>query len=253
MTQVLDKGYLNLVPKGCWGSDELIIEAARMSTNKGFQGWGGACPCQDLRFTRELPCERCQGTDRIVGDEKLLRYLWTHGHTTPFEMAGATFEVYAPIFVVREWMRHRTQSYNEMSGRYTELPDDYYMPSKERLMAAKQSSANRQGSDTGFDEVEALNTYWDLAHCYIEARKRYEMMLERGVSREIARLCLPVSQYSRFRASANLWNWLRFLQLRLDKGAQWEIQQYAVAAENLLRDAFPRTLALFNEGRANRG
>src|ERR1041385_5991189 len=100
---VLDHGYIQLIET--WGSDERIVEAARISTNKGFLGWG----------TTEAP-----------GDEKLLRYLYEHKHATPFEMAGMIVEVQAPIFVFREWHRHRTQSYNELSARYTLLPDTNY-------------------------------------------------------------------------------------------------------------------------------
>ena len=101
-TDVLDKGYLDVVE--VWGADEQIIEAARMSTNKGFQGWGH-------------PAE--------PGDERLLAYLWKHKHHSPFEMAGLTVEVKAPLMVFREWHRHRTFSYNEMSGRYTQMLEEF--------------------------------------------------------------------------------------------------------------------------------
>src|SRR5690606_14996334 len=95
-----------------WGSDQRIIESARMSTDGAFRGWG----------TPDEP-----------GDEKLLKFLYENDHSTPFEMAGLTIEVQAPIFVFREWHRHRTQSYNELSARHTPLPDLYYMPSLERV------------------------------------------------------------------------------------------------------------------------
>ena len=107
--ELLDHGYLSLVET--WGSDERIVEAARMSTGKGFLGWG----------TADAP-----------GDEKLLKFLSDNAHATPFEMAGLIVEVQAPIMVFREWHRHRTQSYNEMSARYTPLPDVNYLPSVER-------------------------------------------------------------------------------------------------------------------------
>src|SRR3970040_1542996 len=116
--KVLDYGYVDLIEH--WGSDERIIESPRMSTGKG-----------------------CQGGDK---DEKLLRYLYEHKHTTPFEMAGMTIEVQAPIFVFREWHRHRTQSYNEFSARYSELPNLFYVPSLERLKNSGQSKSNKQGS-----------------------------------------------------------------------------------------------------------
>lgn len=109
--KVLDCGYIELIES--WGSDERIIEAARMSTGKGFNGWG---------------------TPGAPGDEKLLAYLYNHKHMTPFEMAGVVIEVKAPIFVFREWHRHRTQSYNEMSARYIPLPDENYIPTIERVM-----------------------------------------------------------------------------------------------------------------------
>lgn len=249
---VLDHGYVKVIPDGCWGCDEIIIESARMSTQGGFKGWG-PLPCpdcakldtEDATWVDRL-CKKCKGEGTVEGDEKLLRYLWTNKHYTPFEMAGLTIEVQAPIMVFREWHRHRTQSYNEMSGRYTELPDMYYMPSKERLMAGRQSKSNKQGSEEGFSEQEALDIYWNLGKAYAEARKQYEIMLQKGVAREIARLALPVAQYSRMRASANLRNWLAFLSLRLDPAAQYEIRTYAGVVAQLIEERFPRTYALFS-------
>jgi thymidylate synthase (FAD) len=222
--KVLDHGYVE--PVEFWGSDERIIESARMSTAKGFQGWG---------------------TEAEPGDEKLLRFLYEHKHMTPFEMAGATFEVQAPIMVFREWHRHRTQSYNELSARYTELPDMYYMPSVERLMNAKQSKKNKQGSTSGFTSKEAEATAEVLREAYGVARAAYDGLLAKGVSREVARLLIPVSQYSKMRASANLRNWMAFLTLRTDAGAQWEIRQYAGAVQAVLLEKFPRTMALWEE------
>src|SRR3990167_7547672 len=209
--QVLDHGYVNLVES--WGSDERIIEAARMSTDKGFLGWG---PIHETPEVCRLHPEYCC-CDLKPGDEKLLRYLWEHHHTSPFEMAGAVFEVYAPIFVVREWQRHRVQalseglSFNEMSGRYVELPDNYYIPSIERLMSGKQHPKNKQASEAGFTAEEALEIQTHLSLATARSRSSYEFLLDKGVAREIARLVLPVSQYTRLRASANLWGWLHFL------------------------------------------
>jgi thymidylate synthase (FAD) len=220
--QVLDHGYVEHVES--WGSDERIIEAARMSTAKGFQGWG----------TADAP-----------GDERLLRFLWEHKHATPFEMAGLVIEVQAPIFVFREWHRHRTQSYNELSARYTPLPDLFYIPSAERLKAAKQSTTNKQGSAEGFGDEDATKIAECLRSCYQNARYNYETLLRVGVAREIARLVIPVAQYSRMRASANLRNWLAFLTLRRAPNAQWEIRQYANAVGRVIKDRFPRTWELF--------
>lgn len=189
----------------------------------------------------------CRGASTVPGDEKLLRFLYEHKHFTPFEMAGATFEIQAPIFVFREWQRHRTQSFNELSARYTALPDLYYVPSVQRLMAGKQALGNKQSSTAGFTEAEATAFQRVFADVYVGTRGFYEGLLEAGVSRELARLVVPVGQYSRMRASANLRNWLAFLTLRMDTGAQYEIRCYAQEIHNVLRTAFPRTLSLFDE------
>lgn len=219
--QVLDHGYVKMVET--WGSDERIIEAARMSTSGGFRGWDT--------------------------DSKLLRYLWEHKHYSPFEMAGIVVEVQAPIFVFREWHRHRTQSYNELSARYTELPDLAYIPSIERLMNGKQSRKNKQASEAGFEESDASILQAEIEGACRDARRVYLHLLDAGVSKELARLVIPVNQYSRMRASANLRNWLGFLELRLGEGAQFEIRQFALAVETKVKDTFPRTWELFNESR----
>ncbi len=239
--KLLDKGYLNLIT--AWGSDEEIICAARMSTDGGFKGWG---PIHDGGAVCSLHPTFCRCKLK-EGDEKLLRFLWTNKHTSPFEQCGFTVEVYAPIFVVREWVRHRTQSFNEMSGRYTVLPDDYYVPSVERLMAAKQSTVNKQSSTEGLSLIDAEMLQTEINDSYRESRKDYKWLLERKVAREIARMVLPVAQYSRFRASANLRNWLHFLELRLAEDAQWEIRQYAKGIATIIEEKFPRTFTLFSE------
>ena len=216
---VLDHGYVNEVEH--WGSDERIIESARMSTDGSFRGW-------DV-------------------DTKLLHYLWDHKHHSPFEMGGLTIEVQSPIFVAREWMRHRTQSYNELSGRYTELPDLFYIPSIERLMGGKQGVKNKQGSEEGFSEIDAKWFQQFLQDTTDFTRQAYVDLLGWGVARELARLVVPVNQYTRFRASANLRNWLAFLSLRLDRTAQWEIRQYAQEVAKIIQEHFPRTYALFDK------
>lgn len=226
--ELLDHGYVELVET--WGSDERIIEAARMSTAKGFQGWG--------------PRE-----DGSAGDEKLLRFLYENKHATPFEMAGLIVEVQAPIFVFREWHRHRTQSYNELSARYTPLPDLCYVPSVERLMAGRQSTANKQGSADGISDGHARAIQSGLRSVYAHNRTYYETLLSDGVAREIARLVVPVAQYSRMRASANLRNWLAFLSLRTAPAAQWEIRQYANSVGGIVAARFPRTWELFVNGK----
>ncbi len=264
--KVLDHGYVNLVDS--WGSDEQIIEAARMSTGKGFQGWGPTTedsPCDSCHGSRKMfaggfdsvmvECIRCGGDGllRKSGDEKLLRFLYENKHMTPFEMGGLTLEVQAPIFVFREWHRHRTQSYNEMSARYAPLPDVNYIPTIERLMIGAGGSNKQAGTVAGsaaLDKLGAEMFIGQLEDTYVQAEQTYKYALAAGVPKELARLCLPVGRYSRMRASANLRNWLGFLTLRQAPNAQYEIREYANAVSDLVREKFPRTHALYSEGRS---
>lgn len=219
MTQLLDHGYLEVIRT--WGSDEEVVSAARMSTDGAFRGWG------------------VKGES--VGDERLLRYLWTNNHHTPFEMCGATFEVQAPIFVFRQFQRHRVFSYNELSARYTEMPDLYYTPALFKM----QSTSNKQGSSVQIDDPTSATAAYNML--IAQARFTYDKLLSLGVSREQARGVLPVCQYSRMRVSGNLRNWLHFLDLRCDPHAQEEIRVYADCIRTQLVDAFPRTMELYNE------
>lgn len=142
---------------------------------------------------------------------------------------------------------HRTQSYNELSGRYSKLPNLYYIPSTERLMSGKQSITNKQGSENGISKEDAEQIRVEMENAVAVTRGLYDLLLERGVSRELARLILPVNQYSRMRASGNLRNWMAFLTLRMDPAAQWEIRQYAEAIHDELKVKFPHTMELFDE------
>lgn len=219
---LLDHGYVQLVE--VYGSDERVIEAARMSTDKGFQGWDS--------------------------DAKLLAYLYNNKHSTPFEMAGAIIEVKAPLFVFREWHRHRTQSYNEMSARYVPLPDENYCPvASDILKRAESASSNKQAR--GITERvptlrEVSNWLHFLENSYRHAQQVYEQGLALGIPKELARLPVPVARYSKMRAAANLRNWLGFLTLRQDPKAQQEIRVYADAVAQLLQQHFPRTMKLYN-------
>jgi thymidylate synthase (FAD) len=250
MKTILDYGYISIIET--WGSDERIIEAARMSTGKGFNGWGPLLcpePMPTGAVMHNPGCKRCDGTARIPGDEKLLAYLYEHKHSTPFEMAGLIIEVKAPIFVFREWHRHRTQSYNEMSARYIPLPDENYVPSVERLML--QGGANKQAQSAGevaLDLRNALLFQESLRHAYETSQQVYEWGIRYGVPKELARCPVPVARYSRMRASANLRNWLQFLTLRMDPAAQWEIRQYANAVGDIIAEHFPQTWKLFFRG-----
>lgn len=163
-------------------------------------------------------------------------------------MAGLVIEVQAPIFVFREWHRHRTQSYNELSARYTPMPNLNYIPTAERLLINAGTTNKQAGTVAGsaaLTEGAAFEFRYELVKLYEHAEELYQKALAAGVPKELARLPVPVARYSRMRASANLRNWLAFLTLRNDPAAQWEIRQYAVAVQAILAERFPRTLELF--------
>lgn len=206
-----------------WGDDRRVVASARMSTDGAFRGWG----------TVERP-----------GDEKLLEYLWLHHHHTPFEMCGVTVEYEVPIFVERQMVRHRTMSRNELSARYTELPEHFYTPKAHQIRA--QDRKNRQ---VGKGELEpgaagqAAKIFEGAgARCFQEYRK----LLELGVSREQARSVLPLGTYTRVIVSGNLRNWLHLLGLRLDAHAQTETRELASAIHRMVKARFPRTAELFD-------
>jgi thymidylate synthase (FAD) len=266
---LLDHGYVELVEH--WGSDERIIEAARMSTGKGFKGWGGEFHCNHCgktvlgkqvvfpeRDTLEetiaaAACPHCDQPaiePRPPGDEKLLAFLYNNAHMTPFEMAGCIIEVQAPIFVFREWRTHRTQSANEMSSRYTPLPDVNYIPTVERLMTNVKTGNKQAGTIDNAAELtieKAENFRGALGAIYKTAEGLYQEALLAGIPKELARVHLPVGRYSRMRTSMNLRNWMQFLTLRQATNAQFEIRIYANAVHDVLATLFPRTLALFDE------
>ena len=231
MIKVLDHGYVNYI--GHYGSEEEIIAAARMSTQKGFQGWGSS----------EKP-----------GDEKLLRYLWTHGHTSPFEMAGLHVEVQCPIFVARQIFRHRTFSYNEASARYAPLPELDYLPTVERLMMQSKVGNTQTGAMKGAKALnEVFASAWQelLRFNLIDSRRLYAAGLAAGIPQELARGALTVNAYTRFRMMGNLKNWTDLLRKRLPGDAQWETRQFSEAILTIATEHFPRTGALFAESRAH--
>jgi thymidylate synthase (FAD) len=262
-TKVLDNGYVRLIET--WGSDQAIIEAARMSTGKGFLGWDpGPCPTCD--GTGHVPvnpharqdraqyvkdCRDCNGKGTIPGDAKLLRFMYEHAHSTPFEFGGMIIEVKAPLMVFREWHRHRSQGYSEASARYSPLPDDNYVPTVERLMmtSATNKQAGRAAGAAELTEPDALEWLNELAHVYEHAERVYQKGLRIGVPKELARLPVPVGRYSKMRATTNLRMWLAFSTLRStakNPAAQWEIRQYADVVGTLLDEHFPRTWTLFS-------
>ncbi len=211
---VLDHGYVRLVES--MGSDLSIVRAARVSYDAAWRA----------------------GKDQ-GSDERLIRYLWKNRHTTPFEAVTLTFEVYAPIFVFRQWHRHRTWSFNELSGRYRELPAVFYVP--DPAVIGEQSTDNKQGrqaGDPGLVEQRRSEAEIYRGACY-SAFARYGELLAAGWPRELARSVLPVSTYSHMFATVDLRNLLHFLDLRCDAHAQHEIRVYADAMRDLARSIVP--------------
>ncbi|HBE88020.1 MAG TPA: FAD-dependent thymidylate synthase [Elusimicrobia bacterium] len=206
---VLDKGFVKLVD--FMGGDMRAVESARVS-------FGSVS----------------KGEER---DRKLLEYLLEHGHFSPFEHSVFQFHVKCPIFVVRQWMRHRIASYNEISARYTEVHDEFYIPEEFRA----QDTINRQGSVEGKLDDARLTEEYSAA---IEASySAYQALLKAGVAREMARGVLPVSQYTQFYWTVNARSLLNFLDLRMDKHAQLEIRRYAEAIAEIFRAKMPWTWA----------
>lgn len=217
---ILDHGYVRLVES--MGNDMSIVRSARVSYDA-----------------------KPRGGDK---DEKLLRYLYKNRHTSPFEAVEFQFEIKCPMFIARQWHRHRTWAYNEVSARYTELPDEFYVPLPELI--GVQNKNNKQQRDVDVQESFSLS---DLANKELieqtnEASfEAYKALLENGVPRELARSVLPVGTYTRFFAKVDLHNLMHFLRLRLHPHAQIEIQAYAQGLLNLIEPVVPTTVEIFKE------
>nr|AIA19011.1 Thymidylate synthase complementing protein [uncultured bacterium] len=168
-------------------------------------------------------------------DEALIRYLIENQHTSPFEHNQLSFRVKCPIFVARQWMRHRMNSYNEISYRYVKSNLEFYTPLQWRY----QSTSNRQASGDAFESEELLTIYKQALAASTHA---YETLLEKGVCRELARGLLPVTTYTEFMFTCNLHSLMHFLKLRLHEGAQYEIRQYALGMLELATPHFPVSL-----------
>lgn len=216
---VLDHGYV--WHKGHLGDDLKALEWARMSTGRPT----GENEAQDDR-TRE--------------------FLWRSGHVSPFEGPVLELEVMAPIFVLREWMRH-DQHFNEMSGRYTVMPDLYYFPGEDRLRHGGQDPIRKQGSGHPMSEGDVAWFEAGSREVVNFAREFYEAADARGFARELDRIVLPLNQYSKIRVQTTLRNWFFFLKSRLGEGAQWEIRQYASAVRCIVEQIYPKAWAVFEE------
>lgn len=254
---VLDHGYIALrdaMPHwsspdsetGLKACDARIVEAARIS----YRPPPTVTPADRIAFeTQKLLNERAaQAMGREPArtkekDEKLIRYLYEHEHLTPFEKVRFEFVVKLPIFVARQWIRHRMGSFNEVSARYTELKDEFYIPELERIRG--QHHANKQGSGERLPESYALDCLEEIKLSSERAFDSYTRMLSRGLARELARMVLPTNIYTSWYWTVDLRNLFHFLHLRLDEHAQYEIRVYAEAILKMLRKVAPVATAAF--------
>lgn len=210
--KVLDYGSIELVD--FMGGDQRVDQAAGVSLG---------------RF------DRARGDDAV---RRIVGYMMKHRHGTPFEHSVFTFHIKAPIFVAREWMRHRIGSFNEISGRYTELPREHYVPVTLRMI----DPDNKQGSietDDGHEMLSMIRQQQEAAFVV------YEQLLNQGVAREVARGVLPLSTFTEFVWTVNARSLMNFLSLRLTEDAQWEIRQYAWHLLRHLMDKMPLTYEAF--------
>jgi thymidylate synthase (FAD) len=221
---VLDKGSVRLIQQ--MGGDLLVLASARVSNGAELE----------------------EATKGEAADKKLINYLMKHRHGTPFEHSLFTFHVKAPIFVTREWMRHRIGSYNEISGRYTEFEPEFYYPERWRI----PSDINKQSSIPIPERKEFA--FWTIDGQYDDAIQEawdsYQYLLEMGIAKEMARMVLPVSLYTQFYWTVNARSLMNFLSLRASNDAQWEIHQYASVIEGIFAAHMPWTyLAWSDNGR----
>jgi thymidylate synthase (FAD) len=226
---VLDKGFVRVVDY--MGDDAAIVQGARVSYGRG--------------------------TRKTSTDRGLIRYLMRHRHTTPFELAELKLHVRAPIFVTRQWFRHRTASINEYSARYSVLEREFYVPDIDSIAAQSDSNRQGRGEKMSAEQAQEISRILkdDAAHCY----DNYLLMLNEtpdgqiidetrtGLARELARINLPVGIYTQFYWKVNLWNLLRFLSLRADPHAQYEIRAYADAILRIVEQWVPYAHEAFSD------
>ena len=215
--RVLDKGFVRLVDY--MGGDERIVQSARVSYGRGTKSF------------RE--------------DRGLIRYLMRNRHTSPFEQVVLTFHAKLPVFVARQWVRHRTARLNEISGRYSVLEDEFYLPSPEQV--SYQSDSNRQGRGEALPEDEARSRIEAMRREQERAYAEYERLLESGVARELSRINLPLSVYTEWYWQIDLHNLFHFLDLRLDEHAQYEIRCYAEAVFEIIKSVCPLACEAFED------
>jgi len=201
------------------GSDLRVVQCARVSYNAVWRAG-----------------------ENTNSDTRLINYLYRNGHTSPFEHVVFTFDIKAPIFVLRQWMRHRTWSYNEVSARYTELPEEFYVPKEEDITT--QSSDNKQM------RTKEIHRYSFLIQRLLQKQSSvsfnvYRTLLKLGCPRELARMVLPVNTYSHMFATVNLHNLFKFIKERTHEHAQYEIRVYAEALLELIKPIVPVSVEAF--------
>ena len=228
---VLDHGFVRVVDY--MGDDSSIVQSARVSYGKG--------------------------TKKVSTDEGLIKYLMRHWHSTPFEMCEIKYHVKLPIFIARQWIRHRTANVNEYSARYSILDKEFYMPSKDHLAA--QSTSNRQGRGDLINGKQADDILNILKKDAEQTYDNYELMLNerfdgttinennKGLARELARMNLTLNTYTQWYWKTDLLNLLNFLSLRADSHAQYEIRAYADVMVNSLKKWVPITFEAFMDYR----
>jgi thymidylate synthase (FAD) len=215
---VLDKGFVRLIDY--LGSDQRIVQAARVSYGEGTKNY------------RE--------------DRGLIHYLLRNDHTSPFEQVNFTFHLKMPIFIARQWIRHRTARINEISGRYSVMKDEFYMPDGDVI--AQQSADNKQGRDDEPVPPEMQRRVLELLEKdHVEVYSRYQEMLDSGIARELARINLPLSLYTELFWQIDLHNLFHFLRLRLDPHAQFEIRAYAEVMMEIVFAVCPIASEAFQE------
>lgn len=222
-TPVLDHGFVRVIDY--MGDDSAIVQAARVSYGAG--------------------------TKHVQNDEGLIRYLMRHWHSTPFEMCEVKLHVKLPVFVARQWIRHRTANVNEYSARYSILDREFYIPEPAQLAA--QSTVNNQGRGAVLEGAEAARVLEMLKADAGRSYDHYEAMLsqegQQGLARELARMNLPMNIYTQWYWKTDLHNLFHFLRLRADAHAQYEIRVYAEAIAEAVRDWVPLAFAAFEDYR----
>lgn len=221
--EVLDHGFVRVIDY--MGDDAAICQAARVSYGKG--------------------------TKSVSNDEGLIRYLMRHWHSTPFEMCEIKLHVKLPVFVARQWIRHRTANVNEYSARYSILDREFYIPEPQHIAA--QSVVNNQGRGEALTGEEAARVLEilksDAARCYDHYEEMISQEDQQGLARELARMNLPANIYTQWYWKVDLHNLFHFLRLRADAHAQYEIRVYADAICNVVADWVPFAFKAFEDYR----